>query len=595
MSSPIEDYALVGDGQTAALVNRSGSVDWLCWPRFDNDSCFAALLGTAEHGCWQLAPKTDVRSTTRRYQPDTLIVETDLVTDDGAVRLIDFMPERETFSSLVRIVVGLRGSVAMRSDLRMRFDYGALPPWCEQTDDGVIARVGPDLIVLRAAVPVLVHENCQLSEFTVTAGERVAFVLSHGSSAEAVPGPIDVDKALAVTQTFWRGWIGQFDNAKTKWPAEVRRSLITLKALIYRPSGGLVAAPTTSLPEAPGGHMNWDYRYCWLRDATFTVGAFLNAGFHEEAEAWRDWLLRAIGGTPGRMRIMYRVDGSRHLSEWSVDTLPGYRYSSPVRVGNAASSQHQIDVFGEVLDCLSLAREGGLATTEQEKMAQAKIIDHLEKVWTTEGSGVWESRAELRQYTYSKAMAWVGVDRVLRFLQSAEASKDAAPGTVDRLTMLRQTIHDEVCRESWNAGLGTFTKYYGGQEIDASLLLLPLVGFLPADEPRMAATIETIRRELTEDGLVRRMRAKPGETAEGAFLACSCWMADCLSLQGRHDEAREQFERVLELCNDVGLLSEEYNVPGKHLAGNFPQALTHLAVVNTALGLSGLVLHRGGG
>ena len=452
MSSPIEDYALIGDGQTAALVNRNGSIDWLCWPRFDSDSCFAALLGTTEHGRWQLSPEATVRSTSRRYQSDTLIIETDLETDDGAVRLIDFMPERETFSSLVRIVVGLRGSVAMRSDLRMRFDYGALPPWCEQTDDGVIARLGPDLIVLRAAVPVSVHENCQISEFTVTAGERVAFVLSHGSSAEAVPGPFDVEKALEATQTFWRDWIGQFDNTKTKWPAEVRRSLITLKALIYRPSGGLVAAPTTSLPEAPGGHMNWDYRYCWLRDATFTVGAFLNAGFHEEAKAWRDWLLRAIGGAPGRMRIMYRVDGARHLSEWTVDTLPGYRYSSPVRIGNAASTQHQIDVFGEVLDCLGLAREGGLETTGQEKVAEMKILEELEKVWITEGSGVWESRAELRQYTYSKAMAWVGVDRVLRFLKSPEGRTGADAATIERLTVLRQTIHDEVCREGWNAG-----------------------------------------------------------------------------------------------------------------------------------------------
>ena len=341
--------------------------------------------------------------------------------------------------------------------------------------------------------------------------------------------------------------------------------------------------------------MNWDYRYCWLRDATFTVGALLNAGFHQEAREWRDWLLRAIAGSPERMRIMYCIDGSRHLSEWVVDTLPGYRYASPVRVGNAASTQHQIDVFGEVLDCLSLARKGGLGTTEQERVVQAKIAEHLEKVWSTPGSGVWESRDEPRRYTYSTAMAWVGIDRVLRFLQSEEGRDDADPALVQRLTALRQTIHDEVCREGWNEGLGTFTQYYGGQDIDASLLLLPLVGFLPADDPRMAATIETIRRELTEGGLVRRKRAKPGKPAEGAFLACSCWMADCLSLQGRHDEAREQFERVLALCNDVGLLSEEYNVPGKHLAGNFPQALTHLAVINTALGLSGHVLHRGGG
>ncbi len=595
MSSPIADYALIGDGETAALVSRTGSVDWLCWPTFDSDSCFAALLGTPEHGCWQLHPAGAVQGITRRYQADTLVLETDFETEEGAVRLIDFMPERQRFSSLVRIVVGLRGSVAMRSDLLMRFDYGSLPPWCEAMADGAVARVGPDAVVLRASVPVDIRESCQASEFTVAAGDRLAFVLSHGPSSQGLPGPVDAEAALMATQTYWRDWIGQFDDGKTKWAAEVRRSLITLKALIYRPSGGLVAAPTTSLPETPGGDMNWDYRYCWLRDATFTVGALLNAGFHHEAREWRDWLLRAIAGSPERMRIMYRIDGSRHLSEWMVDTLPGYRYASPVRVGNAASTQHQIDVFGEVLDCLSLARKGGLDTTEQEKAVQAKIAEHLEKVWNTAGSGVWESRGEPRRYTYSTAMAWVGIDRVLRFLHSEEGRVDADPAMVQRLTALRQTIHDEVCREGWNEGLGTFTQHYGGQEIDASLLLLPLVGFLPADDPRMAATIETIRRELTEGGLVRRTRAKPGETAEGAFLACSCWMADCLSLQGRHDEAREQFERVLALCNDVGLLSEEYNVPGKHLAGNFPQALTHLALVNTALGLSGHVLHRGGG
>ncbi len=595
MSNPIEDYALIGDGETAALVSRSGSVDWLCWPTFDNDSCFAALLGTPEHGCWQLHPSAPPKGTTRRYQADTLVLETDFETEGGAVRLIDFMPERQAFSSLVRIVVGLRGSVPMRSEVRMRFDYGSLPPWCEVTTDGMVARVGPDTVVLRAPVPVTVREACQESDFTIAAGQRRAFVLSHGSSSQGVPGPVDAEKALAATQSYWSDWIGRFDDTKTKWPAEVRRSLITLKAMIYRPSGGLLAATTTSLPEAPGGEMNWDYRYCWLRDATFTVGALLNAGFHHEAREWRDWLLRAIAGAPERMRIMYRIDGSRHLSEWIVDTLPGYRYSSPVRVGNAASTQHQVDVFGEVLDCLSLARKGGLDTTEQEKAVQVKIAEHLEKVWNTAGSGVWESRAEPRQYTYSKAMAWVGIDRVLRFLQSEEGREDTDPALVQRLTALRQTIHDEVCREGWNEGLGTFTQHYGGQEIDASLLLLPLVGFLPADDPRMAATIETIRRELTEGGLVRRKRAKPGKPAEGAFLACSCWMADCLSLQGRHDEAREQFERVLALCNDVGLLSEEYNVPGKHLAGNFPQALTHLAVINTALGLSGHVLHRGGG
>ena len=367
---------------------------------------------------------------------------------------------------------------------------------------------------------------------------------------------------------------------------------------MHRPTGGLIAAPTTSLPEVPGGTMNWDYRYCWLRDSTFTLGALLSAGFADEARAWRDWLLRAIAGEPGRMRIMYRVDGARHLPEWTSDTLPGYRRALPVRIGNAASTQRQIDVFGEVLDCLSLARSGGLEGTTQERAAQLRIVEHLEQVWSLTGSGVWESRAEPRQYTYSKAMAWVGVDRVVRLLTSDGSTHDG--GTDDgpmikRLSQLRQTIHDEVCREGWNEGLQTFTQYYGGQEIDASLLLMPIVGFLPADDPRMAATIEKIQRELNEDGLIRRMKAKPGDIAEGAFLACSCWMADCLSMQGRSAEARAQFERVLAVGNDLGLFSEEYNVPSKHLAGNFPQALTHLAIVNTALGLSGHVLHRGGG
>jgi GH15 family glucan-1,4-alpha-glucosidase len=540
----------------------------------------------------QISPVARVVATNRNYQQDTLIVETDLETRDGAIRLIDFMPEAQSCSSVVRIVVGLRGCVAMRCELRLRFDYGSLLPWCEATEEGVIFRVGPDLLILRASPPISLDEECQSAEFTIASGQRRTFVLSYGSATQPVPAPIDAEKALAATQSAWREWIGRFDESKTKWPAQVKRSLITLRAMIYRPSGGLVAAATTSLPEAPGGDMNWDYRYCWLRDATFTVGALLNAGFHQEAEAWRDWLLRAIAGTPARMRIMYRVDGSRHLSEWMVDTLPGYRHASPVRVGNAASMQHQIDVYGEVLDCLSLARKGGLAVSMQEKVAQLKIVEHLEKMWNTAGSGVWESRAQPRHYTYSKTMAWVGVDRVLRFLQSQEHGVE--PAKLEHLAALRHTIHEQICREGWNPGLGTFTQYYGGHEIDASLLLMPLVGFLPADDPRMLSTVETIRRELTDGGLVRRMKAAPGKPAEGAFLACSFWMADCLLMQGRHAEAQEQFERVLALSNDVGLLSEEYDVPGKHLAGNFPQALTHLALINTALGLSGPTLSRGG-
>ncbi len=595
MSNPIEDYALIGDGETAALVSRAGSIDWLCWPRFDDEACFAALLGTAENGRWLIAPAGVVSASRRRYRDDTLVVETEFETADGAVRLIDFMPMRDGPSSLVRIVEGVRGEVAMRCDLRLRFDYGALPPWSEPTGTGVLAKLGPNLVVLHAPSPVTVNPHASEASFSVRAGDRRAFVLRYGPSHLPVPGPIDAEQALVSTAAECRDWIGRFDSSRTDWPDIVRRSLITLRALIYRPSGGLVAAPTTSLPEAPGGSMNWDYRYCWLRDATFTVGAFLNAGFNDEATRWRDWLLRAIAGSPERLRIMYQIDGARHLNEWTVDALPGYRYASPVRVGNAASTQHQIDVFGEVLDCLHLARLGGVEPSRQERAVALAIVEHVEKVWPTEGSGVWESRSEPRQYTYSKVMAWVAVDRVLRMVEDDRASPEFAGVEVEHLAELRQTIHDEVCREGWNKGLGSFTQHYGGQAIDASLLLMPLVGFLSVDDHRVAATIETIRRELSEGGLIRRTKAKASPPNEGAFLACSCWMADCLNLQGRKEEARAQFERVLAVCNDLNLLSEEYNVPGKHLAGNFPQALTHLAVVNTALGLCGPVLHRGGG
>jgi GH15 family glucan-1,4-alpha-glucosidase len=595
VSAPIEDYALIGDGETAALVSRGGSMDWLCWPRFDSDACFAALLGTPEHGRWLIGPADTtaggVTAVGRRYQPDTLVVETDLATPGGTVRLIDFMPIRDGSSAVVRIVAGLSGAVPMRMDLRLRFDYGALPPWNEAAEDGVVAKVGPDLVVLHAPVPVRVHAHAAEAEFTVAAGQRLAFVLRYGPSNEPPPGTLDAEAALAATQGFWRDWIGRFDDRRTRWPEAVRRSLITLKAMIHRPTSGLVAAPTTSLPEAPGGDKNWDYRYCWLRDSTFTLSALVNAGYHDEAERWRDWLLRAVAGSPAEMRIMYRVDGGRHLPEWSVRGLPGYRYASPVRIGNAASTQLQIDVWGEVLESLHIGERAGLPGSKQADQVQAKLVEHLESVWKDAGSGVWESRQEPRQYTYSKVMAWAGIDRFLKGRASVECGEEMKY----RLAALRAEIHGAVCREGWNEGLGAFTQYFGGQELDASVLLLPAAGFLPASEPRMASTIAAIGRELTQGGLVRRTAASGGSTPEGAFLACSCWMADCLNMQGRTDEAVAQLERVLAVRNDLGLLSEEYNVPGQHLAGNFPQALTHLAVVNTALGLSGPVLQRGGG
>ncbi|WP_428392525.1 glycoside hydrolase family 15 protein [Lichenicoccus sp.] len=595
MSNPIEDYALIGDGETAALVSRHGSVDWLCWPRFDDDSCFAALLGTIENGHWSIAPTAEVTANRRRYQDGTLVIETDIETPGGTVRLIDFMPMHDgTASSLVRIVQGVSGTVEMRLDMRLRFNYGALPPWSETSGKGFVAKVGPDLVVLHTPVQVSTHAHCASAVFEVGEGDRQVFVLRYGSSHAPAPGPIDADKALADSQARCREWIAQFDTSKTQWPDVVKRSLITLRALIHQPSGGLIAAPTTSLPEAPGGKMNWDYRYSWLRDATFTIGAMLNAGFTHEATRWRDWLLRAIAGSPEQMRIMYRVDGARHLNEWTADTLPGYRFSTPVHIGNAASTQHQIDVFGEVLDCLHLARVGGIPGSKQERDVTIAIAEHLLKVWNSEGSGVWESRGELRQYTYSKAMAWVGVDRVLKLLQG-EQNDGGDAKLIERLSAARKTIHDEVCREGWHSGLGSFTQHYGGQALDASLLLLPLVGFLPADDPRIISTIEAIQRDLSQGGLIRRTKESSSGPHEGVFLACSCWMADCLNMMGRKEEARAQFERVLAIRNDVDLFSEEYNVPGKHMAGNFPQALTHLAVINTALELSGPVLHRGGG
>jgi GH15 family glucan-1,4-alpha-glucosidase len=592
MSSPIEDYALIGDGQTAALVNRNGSIDWLCWPRFDSDACFCALLGAPENGRWQIAPKTSVRAI-RRYEDDTLILETDTKTDTGAIRVIDFMPMREgDLSAVVRIVVGLSGSASMRMDLRLRFDYGLLPPWCEQTAEGLTATIGPNRVTLTSPVQLDVRGDAVVADFVVAEGQRQILVLSYSPSDQSAPHAVDPERALVDTRAYWQNWIARFDAGRTKWPGIVKRSLITLRALAHVKTGGLVAAPTASLPEMPGGPMNWDYRYCWLRDSTFTLGALANAGFKHEAEAWRDWLLRAIGGAPDKMRIMYRLDGSRHLNEWTIDCLPGYRGSRPVRIGNAASTQHQIDVYGEVLDCLSFARRAGIEVTLQQADVEARTVDYLAKVWRRPGSGIWEFRSKPRHYTYSKVMAWVGVDRVLRDGIAADSLSAVRRA---HLETLRQMIHEDVCREGWNAKLGTFTQSYSDDALDASLLLLPLLGFLPADDPRITATIAKIASELTEGGLIRRTKAKVDGPNEGAFLACSFWMADCLALQGRHDEAALQFERVIALANDVGLLSEEYNVPGQHLVGNFPQALTHLALVNTALGLSGPVLNRAGG
>lgn len=581
MPALIEDYALVADGETAALIGRDGSVDWLCWPRFDSDACFAALLGRPEHGRWLIAPAGAVTRGTRRYQPDTMVLETDFATDGGAVRIIDFMPLRADGPALVRIVVGIEGAVDMRLDLRLRFDYGRIRPWTEACQGGFVARCGPDQTVLRGPVAMTLHDGDITGAFRVTAGQRLAFVLRHAASYHDLPAALDAEGALAATEAYWRDWIGRFDRP-TQWPEATRRSLLTLKALINRPSGGLIASVTTSLPEQPGGRLNWDYRYCWLRDTSFAVSALLNAGYHDEALRWRDWLLRAIGAAPRHMQIMYRIDGGRHLQEWEADWLPGFRWARPVRVGNAAATQLQVDVFGEVLESLALAHEDGIALSPQGFALAGEIAGELERVWREPDQGLWESRAEPHHYTYSKVMAWVGVDR---FLRMAAANGHLAEEKLAALRALRAEIHAEICQEAFHPGRGTFVRTFGDEEVDASLLLLPLVGFLPIDDPRIGATIAAIERELMEDGLVRRHRTSSLDP-QGAFLACSFWLADCRNMQGRHDAARAAFERALDVRNDVGLLAEEYNIRNGHLAGNFPLALTHVALVRSALGLS---------
>lgn len=588
MSAPLEDYALIGDRESAALVCRNGSIDWLCWPRFDSDACFAALLGSPANGRWSITPVQPAQ-VVRRYQLDTMVLETDFSVGASTVRIIDFMPPGRDHCALIRHVVGLRGKVAMKLDLNLRFDFGKVPPWTEPYENGLVARIGPDLIVFRCSSPVQISLGGAQAHFAVSEGEQLVFTLQYGESCQDLPATIDTEAALRDTQAYWRNWIARFDKP-THWPDAVRRSLLTLRALTHARTGGVLAAPTTSLPEKPGGKSNWDYRYSWLRDATFTVSALLNAGYHQEARQWRDWMLRAVAGTPSELRIMYRIDGSRHLNEWTVDWLPGYRWARPVRVGNAAAAQRQIDVLGEVLDTMALSIQAGLEPSSQEIQVARDVVERIEVLWQDTGHGVWESRGEPRQYTYSKVMAWVGVDR---FLRHPALNRTAEADTVRRFQALRDSIHREVCEEGYHPGLGTFVQHYGGEVLDGSLLLMPLVGFLPANDPRMAATIAAIERDLMEDGLVRRKRAE-GSEPEGAFLACSCWMADCLSLQGRDTAAREIFERLLAVRNDVGLLSEEYNLRGRHLAGNFPQTLSHLALVTTALGLSGPVLQRGG-
>jgi len=612
MPSKIEDYALIGDCETAALVSRDGSIDWLCWPRFDSGACFAALLGTPDHGRWRIAPAApqgEVRAVHRRYLPGTLVLETVFETDSGTVSLTDLMPTRlpgtpsarSDTSDLVRIVRGLSGTVDIRMDLTLRFDYGASVPWVSRVSEatGVAADgpchpddtlgpdcvlraiAGPDMVTLRTPAPIRGENLSTVADFSVSAGEAMPFVLTHSPSHLPLPDSIDALEAQVDVEARWRAWSDRCHDAG-EWTEAVQRSLITLKALTYHRTGGVVAAPTTSLPEQLGGVRNWDYRYCWLRDATLTLLALMNAGYYNEARAWREWLERAIAGSPAQVQIMYGIAGERRLGEWTVPWLPGYEGAQPVRVGNAAALQLQLDVYGELMDALYLARKVGLDGDEASWRLQIALMTHLESIWQTPDEGIWEVRGPARHFTHSKVMAWVAFDRAVKTIEQFNLD-----GPVERWRAVRDRIHAEVCAHGYNATRGCFVQSYGSDELDAALLMLPLVGFLPASDPRIQGTVKAIEEDLLIDGLVRRYRTEAVADGlpegEGVFLACSFWYVDNLVMQGRHDEARALFTKLLALRNDVGLLAEEYDPRVRRLVGNFPQAFSHVALVNSAL------------
>ncbi|MFL6120108.1 glycoside hydrolase family 15 protein [Actinophytocola sp.] len=592
MALRIEDYALIGDTQTAGLVGYDGAVDWLCLPRLDSAACFAALLGDAENGRWSIAPAGEYRTVRRAYREDTLVLETELASDEGTVRLVDCMPIRERHPVLLRMVIGVQGRVRMRSDLNIRFDYGHVRPWTRVDGSRVTAVAGPDVVVVDADVP---HErrdgrgarqHC-VAEFTVGEGDQVAFRLTATGPRDGDPGPMAVPEAIESTARWWRRWAGRcaYDG---EYRDVVVRSLISLKALTYGPSGGIAAAATTSLPEQLGGVRNWDYRYCWIRDATFTLMALLDAGYEGEAVAGREWLLRALAGDPRGMQIMYGVEGERRLPEFELPWLAGYAGARPVRVGNAAAEQYQLDVYGELMDALHQARAAGIPPDPEAWEVQRELMDFLESHWRDPDNGIWEMRGPRRHFTHSKVMAWVGVDRAVKAVEHF-----GLDGPADRWKRLRQDIFDEVCDNGFDKRRRAFTQYYGSSTLDASLLLIPAVGFLPADDARVRGTVEAVEKHLCHDGFVERYTMTdqteqvdglpPGE---GAFLPCTFWLADNYILQGRTDEGRALFERLVGLCNDVGLLTEEYDPHADRLVGNVPQAFSHVALVNTAMNLA---------
>jgi GH15 family glucan-1,4-alpha-glucosidase len=584
MPSRIEDYALIGDCRAVALVARDGSVDWLCTPRFDSAACFAALLGDPEHGRWLLAPAGAVRATHRRYREGTLVLETEFETDEGTVAVVDCMPTGGPGHDLVRRVEGRRGRVPMRMQLIIRFDYGSIVPWVQHTEDGIWAIAGPDSLQLLADVPLRGEGLTTVAEFAVGAGQAASFALAWHASHEPAPPAVDAAAAIRDTETWWRAWSGRC-TYRGEWREAVVRSLITLKALTYEPTGGIVAAATTSLPEQLGGVRNWDYRFCWLRDATFTLFALLNAGYRDEARAWRAWLLRSVAGRPAATNIMYGLAGERRLTELELDWLPGYEGARPVRIGNAACRQFQLDVYGEVLDAMYQSRKFGLEAEEAGWRLEQALLDFVGEACGRPDEGIWEVRGPKRHFVHSKVMAWVAMDRAIKSVEDFGLS-----GPVDEWRRLRSEIHAQVCREGFDAGLGSFVQSYGAKELDASLLMIPLVGFLPADDPRVRGTVEAIERHLMRDGFVDRYTAEPAvdglPAGEGAFLACTFWLADCQHLLGRHADARRTFARLLGLRNDVGLLAEEYDPRSGRQVGNFPQAFSHIGLVNTAMNLS---------
>jgi GH15 family glucan-1,4-alpha-glucosidase len=586
MPAPIEDYALIGDTHTAGLVSREGSIDWLCLPRFDSPACFAALLGDEGNGRWLLAPAGPVREVRRRYQGDTLVLETEHHTDDGVVRVVDCMPPRQQDPDVARVVEGVRGRVPMRMELTIRFDYGSIVPWVRQVEGALHAIAGPDSVWLRTPVAVHGENLTTVAEFTVAEGERVPFMLTWHASHQRAPRRIDPVRAVDDTEAWWGAWASRI-SYEGGWQDAVIRSLLTLKALTYAPTGGIVAAPTTSLPEALGGVRNWDYRYCWLRDSTFTLYALMLAGLAEEAKAWREWLLRAVAGQPMQMQILYGVAGERRITEQELPWLAGYQGARPVRIGNAAVDQFQLDVYGEVMDTLHLGRRIGLESDTAGWDLQRALLEFLEDHWRDPDEGIWEIRGPRRQFTHSKVMAWVALDRAVKAVEMA-----GLEGPVERWRALRRELHDEVCRNGFDADRDTFVQYYGAKQVDASLLMIPLVGFLPASDPRMKGTVAAIQRDLVVDGLVHRYPPEGSEkvdglpSGEGTFLACTFWLADNLAMMGRNDEARAIFERLLGLRNDVGLLAEQYDPHDGRQLGNFPQAFSHVALVNTARTLS---------